>query len=77
MEQEAINRKHKVKNNPVGDVYRVAYMVPRNYYQLQQMKIQNMKREYLRNITEKKGKFESRYKRVLVFVNLCKLNLTY
>jgi len=29
-------------------------MVPRNYYQLQQMKTQNMKREYLGNITQRK-----------------------
>jgi len=39
-------------------------MVLRNNYQLQQMKTQNMKREYLGNITEKKGKFESRDQRV-------------
>jgi hypothetical protein len=29
-------------------------MMPRNYYQLQQMKTQNMKREYLGNITQRK-----------------------
>lgn len=28
--------------------------MPRNYYQLQQMKTQNMKREYLGNITQRK-----------------------
>jgi len=40
-------------------------MVPRNYYQLQQMKTQNMKREYLGNITQrKKGKFQSSDQRV-------------
>jgi len=38
--------------------------MPRNYYQLQQMKTQNMKREYLGNITQKKGKFESSFKQL-------------
>jgi hypothetical protein len=29
-------------------------MVPRKYYQIQQMKTHNMKREHLRNITQRK-----------------------
>jgi hypothetical protein len=42
-------------------------MMPRNYYQLQQMKTQNMKRKRVprKYNTEKIGKFESSDQRVL------------